>query len=165
MFLDHKTVYYDIDAFYFYILTEKKRNQNVEHVIGYFSKEKKSVEDYNLSCILILPHYQRKGFGRMLIEFSKQYFFYINFNNYLGYELSKLENKIGSPEKPLSDLGLVGYKSYWQSVLLDILHQNPNTQLTIRELSLLTSIRQEDIVSTLSSMDMIRYWKGEHVIW
>ena len=62
-------------------------------------------------------------------------------------------------------MGLVGYRSYWQSVLLDILKMNKNKDLTVCDLSMMTSIRQEDIVSTLSSMDMIRLWKGEHTIW
>lgn len=40
------------------------------HIVGYFSKEKHSTEEYNLACILTLPSYQRKGYGRFLIAFS-----------------------------------------------------------------------------------------------
>ena len=36
----------------------------------YFSKEKVSSEEYNLACLLTLPPYQRKGYGRFLISFS-----------------------------------------------------------------------------------------------
>lgn len=39
------------------------------HIVGYFSKEKHSPDDFNLACILVLPSHQRKGFGKFLIAF------------------------------------------------------------------------------------------------
>ena len=75
LFLDHKTLYYDVDLFLFYVLCEW--DERGYHVVGYFSKEKCSEEGYNLACILTLPPYQRKGYGKLLIAFS--------------YELSKKE--------------------------------------------------------------------------
>lgn len=121
-----------------------------------------------------------------------------------GYELSKLEATVGSPEKPLSDLGKLSYRSYWSWVLLEILRDFRGT-LSIRDLrfefrslfkqkmpappneklvvtlkvflildvqilihnltcSEMTSITQNDIISTLQSLNMIKYWKGQHVI-
>jgi hypothetical protein len=156
LFLDHKTLYYDVDLFLFYVLCEtdsrgahivsacvpgggfmctrtrmcmcmymcmrplgdalaahralrcrhharsstralvppNQRQDTPPHThtpihthtpthaaqVGYFSKEKCSEEGYNLACILTLPCYQKKGYGKFLISFS--------------YELSKLEGKV-----------------------------------------------------------------------
>ena len=33
-------------------------------------QEKYSYDDYNLACIIVLPPYQRKGYGMLMIEFS-----------------------------------------------------------------------------------------------
>lgn len=34
-------------------------------------QEKNSFLNYNVSCILTLPPYQRQGYGRLLIDFSE----------------------------------------------------------------------------------------------
>lgn len=153
-FLDHKTLYYDTDPFLFYIMTEI--DNRGFHIVGYFSKEKESSEDYNVACILTLPPYQRKGYGKLLIEFS--------------YELSKCEGKTGSPEKPLSDLGLLSYRSFWSETILEILvnlkSEDPNEkpQMTINELSDQTCIKKEDVISTLQYLNLINYYKGQYII-
>ena len=36
-------------------------------------QEKHSAQNYNLSCILVLPQHMRKGYGRMLIDFSESH--------------------------------------------------------------------------------------------
>ncbi|KAF0310876.1 Histone acetyltransferase Tip60 [Amphibalanus amphitrite] len=154
LFLDHKTLYYDTDPFLFYVMTECDSRGN--HIVGYFSKEKESTEDYNVACILALPPYQRKGYGRLLIEFS--------------YALSKFEGKTGSPEKPLSDLGLLSYRSYWSQAILDLLintkplEGQETPQITISEISELTSIKKDDVISTLQWLNLIHYYKGQYII-
>lgn len=149
LFLDHKTLYYDVDPFYFYVITEV--DEEGAHIVGYFSKEKVSAEEYNLACILTFPQYQKCGYGKFIIS--------------LSYELSKREGKPGSPEKPLSDLGKISYRSYWTHVLLTMFsEQTGNENIQIKDISLLTGIKTEDIISTLQSLNMIRFWKGQHVV-
>jgi len=117
LFLDHKTLYYDVDPFLFYVMCEV--DACGFHPVGYYSKEKYSDVGYNLACILTFPSHQRKGYGRFLIAFS--------------YELTKKEEKVGSPEKPMSDLGQQAYKPYWTSTivefLLTTLHNKDQQQL------------------------------------
>ncbi|XP_011309579.1 histone acetyltransferase KAT7 isoform X3 [Fopius arisanus] len=75
-FLDHKTLYYDVEPFLFYVMTIN--DSEGCHTVGYFSKmkaglfemEKNSFLNYNVSCILTLPPYQRQGYGRLLIDFK-----------------------------------------------------------------------------------------------
>ncbi|CAL5348314.1 unnamed protein product [Camellia sinensis] len=234
LFLDHKTLYYDVDLFLFYVLCEC--DDRGCHMVGYFSKarriepgarlrrdlikareaqgdrlgatqcssrrsdltaqitfrmarnhrglrpmyhmrqigtlidrlrtcidslpfsfffdrlhsEKHSEESYNLACILTLPPYQRKGYGKFLIAFS--------------YELSKKEGKVGTPERPLSDLGLLSYRGYWTRVLLDILKKHKGNISIKMELSDMTAIKAEDILNTLQGLELIQYRKGQHVI-
>ncbi|CAM9192401.1 unnamed protein product [Discosporangium mesarthrocarpum] len=147
LFLDHKTLYYDVDPFRFYVLCEV--DAEGAHVVGYFSKEKLSQEEYNLACILTFPPFQRKGYGKLLIS--------------LSYELSKREQVVGSPEKPLSDLGKLSYRSYWTHVLMNLLRDYKG-DLSVRQMSINTAIKTEDIISTLQSLNLIKYWKGQHII-
>ncbi|VDK21443.1 unnamed protein product [Taenia asiatica] len=151
LFLDHKTLYYDTDPFLFYVLCEI--DAYGYHLVGYFSKEKESSEDYNVACILTLPPYQRKGYGKFLIEFS--------------YALSKREGKSGSPEKPLSDLGLLSYRSYWtmtiMEILLSIKPSEPGQESGI-SLRQVTNMKRDDVVATLSYLNVLYYVKGQYVI-
>ena len=46
-------------------------------------QEKHSAQNYNLSCILVLPQHMRKGYGRMIIDFSKSHDTHMTYNNHL----------------------------------------------------------------------------------
>ena len=40
----------------------------------------------------------------------------------MSYELSKKAGRVCTPERPLSDMGKVGYKSYWSDKLVETLY-------------------------------------------
>ncbi|KAL9015799.1 MAG: hypothetical protein Q9185_006813, partial [Variospora sp. 1 TL-2023] len=135
LFLGSKTLYYDVEPFLFYVMTEY--DELGCHFVGYFSKEKRPSSQNNVSCILTLPTHQRKGYGNLLISFS--------------YLLTRVEGKTGSPEKPLSDMGLVSYRNYWKLVLsYELLKQKE--PLSIADLSDRTGMTADDIVAALEAL-------------
>ena len=107
------------------------------HFVGYFSKEKRPSSLNNVSCILVLPIHQRRGFGHLLIDFS--------------YLLTRVEQKTGSPEKPLSDMGLVSYRSYWRLILCYQLigQEGP---ISISDISDNTGMTADDIICALEGL-------------
>ena len=149
LFLDHKTLYFDVEPFLFYVMCE--RNEQGEYEIaGYFSKEKNNkTNQYNLACILTLPTHQRKGYGSFLIAFS--------------YELSKREGKAGTPERPLSDLGQVSYRSFWRKRIIRHLAETRGA-ISIQEVADSLGMLEEDVVSTLQDLGLVMYWKGQHIV-
>jgi len=46
---------------------------------------------------------------------------------------------------------------------LGILSQHRGN-LSIKDISAMTAIKTDDIISTLQSMGLIKYWKGQHLI-
>ncbi|KAM0794751.1 hypothetical protein BDR22DRAFT_676044 [Usnea florida] len=135
LFLGSKTLYYDVEPFLFYVMTEY--DEYGCHFVGYFSKEKRPSSLNNVSCILTLPIHQRKGYGNLLISFS--------------YLLTLVEGKTGSPEKPLSDMGLVSYRNYWRLVLSYELVDKKDP-ISIVELSQRTGMTADDIVAALEGL-------------
>eukprot|EP00039_Didymoeca_costata_P007820 m.104227 g.104227 ORF g.104227 m.104227 type:complete len:585 (-) comp13838_c0_seq6:1276-3030(-) len=148
LFLDHKTLYYDVEPFLFYVLT--RADEYGAHFVGYFSKEKDSVMQYNLSCLLTLPHLQCHGYGKLLIDFS--------------YLLSRVEKRTGTPEKPLSALGLLTYSSYWKNAVLSYLSKHNDDELAIEDIMRSTGIHPSDIMSTLNDLQLIELRGNTSVI-
>ena len=82
--------------------------------------------------------HQRKGYGRFLIAMS--------------YELSRKEGRVGTPERPLSDLGKLSYRSFWRDTILDLLAEttlNKTGSLSVNDIRAHTMIKSEDIITTL----------------
>lgn len=173
LFLDHADAAYRVSPFLFYVFAEEKdrvaaggnaaayseagqeqgqldsESDSEFELMAYFSKEKEAC-DKNLGCILTLPPYQRRGLGTLMVEFS--------------YALSRAEGKPGTPERPLSDLGQLQYRSYWSRILVTQLaeelsqhrQQGGGSYSTVHELSMQTFLTEDDIVSTLLPLNFLR---------
>ena len=171
LFVDHKSVFFDVASFLFYILTFTDPNDPENyHILGYFSKEKLSWDANNLACILIFPPYQHKQLGKLLMGVS--------------YKLSGWERDpklIGGPEKPLSDMGQKSYVRFWEERLARYLlmhscehdglngsqkqqkpkaskgsgKQHPRKQMSIYDIGLATGMLTEDVITTLKSMGAV----------
>lgn len=170
LFLDHKSVFFDVTGFVYYILTyTDPKAPNNYHVLGYFSKEKLSWDANNLACILIFPPYQHKQLGKLLMGVS--------------YKLSAWEWEggfIGGPERPLSEMGRRSYIRFWQERIAryfllgppggdpdEFIQQKQTSskaagrnrvkeRMTVREIGLATGMLAEDVLTAVKSMDVVQ---------
>ncbi|EGT35785.1 hypothetical protein CAEBREN_30790 [Caenorhabditis brenneri] len=152
-FLESKTNFWDTDSFFFYIITE---NDEVGcHFAGYFSKVKYEGEKHNVNCIVALPCYQAKGYGRFLIDVS--------------YALSrKQENWIAGPELPFSELGERAYASYWKTAVAKALADfkediegRSGDGISVVDITHATGINVHDVLKTLNDLKWIKLERGE----
>jgi hypothetical protein len=58
----------------------------------------------------------------------------------------------------------LSYRSFWTFVILSTLRDHAGEPLSIRQISTMTSIKVEDILSTLQALGAIRVWRGQHVV-
>ncbi|OUM53804.1 hypothetical protein BVG19_g3124 [[Candida] boidinii] len=169
-FINSKTLYYDVEPFLFYTLYEYDKIDKLYKFIGFFSKSKlnsnsinsnSTSSNFNLSCILVLPIYHRKGYGKVLIDFS--------------YLLTKREFKLGTPEKPLSDLGLLTYRNYWKLKILETLliikeklYNNNDgksfPKISIDDLSNYTGMIYNDVIIGLEQLNCLIKSNGKYMI-
>lgn len=174
LFVDHKTVFFDVASFLFYVLAFSDPNEphNTDcHILGYFSKEKMPWDANNLACILIFPPYQHRKLGKLLISVS--------------YKLSGWEwgsGLIGSPERPLSELGWKSYSGFWKARVLRHLlfgshgghpmvqqdvpapkaassrgykRKYPSETMTVHEMGLAVGMLSEDVITALNNMGVV----------
>ena len=139
LFMESKALDYDSSPFVFYVLC-LIQSQGCE-VAGYFSREKES-PFYNLSCIMTLPQYQGKGIGRFLVE--------------LSYGLSRRMCVSGSPEEPVSDLGMCVYRAVWREMVVGSLlnHLEAGKAPSIVSIVSETGISGKDIESTMKELQI-----------
>ncbi|KAK6528652.1 hypothetical protein TWF694_003908 [Orbilia ellipsospora] len=187
-FIQNKSIWYEFENFLFYTLVEKSSLPELSFsYCGFFSKEKTSYDENNLSCIILYPQYRSRGLGSALIDFS--------------YYVSKLSGKMGGPEKPISDLGKRGYSGYWgKSIALSILSMTKRRRqkqtnasklttrvlprgktnsgslpiriadigrgqtITIERIACETGIATDDVLETLIGMEVIEFERGNPIL-
>ncbi|KAK6059760.1 MOZ/SAS family protein, partial [Cooperia oncophora] len=145
LFIDHKTLCFDVENFIFYLLCEV--DSEGTHIAAMFSKEMYSAN--NLACIMTLPCYQRKGYGNFMIQ--------------LSYEMSKRAKYPGTPERPFSDLGEISYKKYWLWVLLEFFDSAAMRKVedvTVDDLEALVGINKDDIKDVMEPIGLLSHLKG-----
>lgn len=141
-FLDNKSMFYHLDYFDFYVAYQTLDKYEVP--MGFYSRELLSWESNNLSCICVLPCYQKRHLGTKLIDFS--------------YSLSKYEQQVSGPENPLSPLGKMTYLKYWcRTIALNFVYGELSTKkhVTLQMISESTFFRTEDILLSLSFLNVI----------
>ncbi|KAK1142177.1 SAS complex subunit [Aspergillus melleus] len=169
LFLDHKSVFFDVFSFLYYLLVFTDPKDSSYHVLGFFSKEKLSWDANNLACILVFPPYQHKQLGKLLMGVS--------------YKLSGWERDrglIGGPEKPLSEMGSRSYSRFWEErIARHILLQDMQTGdapdspqqkqkpskgarkrphheiITVQDIGLATGMLTEDVITALKGMEAV----------
>lgn len=154
LFLDDKSVYYNVESYDFYIVygaskmhaaENKLDDRTVYRPMGFFSKEITAWEpDNNLACICIFPPYQRLHLGSLLIEFL-----------YAAAEAAG-QQPLG-PEFPLSPYGKQLYLRYWgKRIAFELFNSFENCDLiTLGDLAVLTGFRREDLFFALEHMGVL----------
>lgn len=146
-FLDSKSVFYYLNQYDFYVAYEVLGGK--ETPMGFYSRELTSWERNNLSCICVFPCYQQRRIGTKLIEFS--------------YRLSKYEQHISGPERPLSQFGKLSYIKYWCRRLSweltygKLSHQK---EISLEIISKVTQFRVNDALMALDFMKAL-YQHGD----
>ncbi|OQV24442.1 putative Histone acetyltransferase KAT7 [Hypsibius exemplaris] len=143
-FLSTKAVCYDVIYMMYYVLAQRGPDGRYRPV-GYFSKDK-DLEKNTLACILVLPQFEQRGFGKLLID--------------LSYVIAKTTHKPGTPERPLSWPGLLAFTSYWKCVVSRALLNNWTKTDQFGELmeSLVSQLgmAKDDIEDTFVRLDLIK---------
>ncbi|KAL5596766.1 uncharacterized protein BROUX77_006714 [Berkeleyomyces rouxiae] len=149
LFLETKSVFFDVHNFNFFLLvfTPPASRGSAPRITGFFSKEKMSWDNNNLACILVFPPWQRKGLGALLIGVS--------------YEIARRERVLGGPEKPISDLGLKGYRRFWAGEIarwlltINAAHGAGPPLVDVDRCSRDTWITPDDCLATLRDMGVV----------
>lgn len=132
LYLEHKEVSQETDVFLFYVLCVHDAYRC--RPVGFFSKERSDSPNI-LSCILCFPHFQKKGYGHLLID--------------AAYGMNIVALRPGGPEEPLSDFGKVSFMSYWSYRIFRYIAEHDSEEINVHDIRQATGISLNHIVATL----------------
>lgn len=137
LFLDHPGLYCRVSQTIYYVVTVGDRNGC--HLVGFYSREK--LGEHNLACFLVLPQHRGKGFGHFMVH--------------LSYWLSSTDETPKYPRPPLTDAARWIYHSVWKKAITECIELEDLTEITVRVVSCLTGIRDEDVQTMLCELGLM----------
>ena len=139
LFLDDVAVFYNVSQFVFFVLCEC--DEYGAHVVSFFSRDCRWLDNNILACILVLPPYQREGYGRLMIS--------------IAYEMARRIGINGGPEKPLSDLGKKAFTAYWKEKILETMFAHHDKIKCVDDFTTISSIAKADLLKTMKEMKLL----------
>lgn len=158
LFLDDKSVYYNVEYFDFYVVYGFDDNDPEIYgsalrkpfkPMGFFSHEVNAWDPHNnLACVCVFPPFQGRRLGSLLIEFLYA----------LAASSEHMKGRLG-PEFPLSPYGKELYLRFWcKRLAFLLLSDRPSSstrKITLTDLANATGFRREDILYTLDHMGVL----------
>ncbi|GIQ86114.1 hypothetical protein KIPB_007903, partial [Kipferlia bialata] len=95
--------------------------------------------------------YHLVGRVMVLIDFSYMLVVLIDFS----YMLASKEQRLGGPETPLSDLGIVSFYSYWKDRIVAYVAQWPKNSISMNDIVRGTNIQPKDVLRTLEHFGIL----------
>ena len=110
--------------------------------VGYNSREKQSLANFNLSCIVILPPWLKLGLFNILAG--------------LSYEKSAADFLQEGPEAPLSEAGKIAYDRLWDvRIARRILKAKGQEYTSVDTLAISLGMKKEELLSCLKRMGCV----------
>lgn len=182
LFLDDKSVYYNVECFDFYVVygyeDDRSQTEVIKDTIKKHTRSRTHFISKPISSRSKAPIFTKRF--KPMGFFSKEVLSYDNDNNLacicifppyqrrglgsllieFSYELAKYtpgQLKSG-PEFPLSPYGKLSYLKFWSKRLANVIHTHlsNNRKFTLESLANLTGYRKEDILLTLEHMKLLQ---------
>ena len=75
-----------------------------------------------------------------------------------------IEGRVGTPERPLSDIARIVYLSWWRNQIISYMKKHKDEEYTILDIEKATFIRKVDIMFTLDEMKMLKFTNGRYYL-